>query len=832
MLRTKNAPYVLVALLFVAALYIGGAPAPAVPLCATMALLALASSGWTKDIANDRLAWAIGIVIAVSSLQLIPLPPALLQLLSPRSADLSARALAPLREDRSLTWRALHLDPANGWAMTQYVVGILAAYVAARQVSIRGHSLTLRIGAGFATATISFLAIAHKLTGQTELYGLYAPQQAVPEMLAPLLNPNHLSAYAGVGAILWTGMALEKVVGGIAPALAMMCGAVCAASTSRGGAAGAAIGMGLLIALESLKRRKKLKNRKGAPPTGPIQAILLAALIAMVGAYVGWTALVRDHQLGGSSKLSVMVRVFQATRDHRVVGTGIGGLYAGVSNGPSSVAETTVPFVENMVLDLLLALGPLATLLALGFAAQWLWKVRPRIRRSSSEDFSVFCALASLIVHDQVDYAMWLGASGYLAAILAGIQTGHREFVTPERGEIRREDDVVRIWRQRASMVALGATFVSLAAGLATGRLTSDAERARWRVYAQGTVLDTVAMRQTLLRHPADPAITMMGASLALRARDPRALRFVNRTMELAPSWSVTHLLLAQALASRGLRSQAILELKLSAELSAGFHPTIARLLMSMRATETEIVHVIPAGSNGISLLEQLSGVARNTARAQFIDSQLLQRDPSNRYGWVRTAERSGSNGNVAQEQRAWERLIELYPTETQGCFGLADMYIRRPVTPESISAAERALERCPHHARTDADYTRRIARICTLRRDTDGMRRAIGLLLDRVGGDADQRIAVFALRGHLELELQHEGQALTAFELADSMSAPRHPYLDQVIRIAHSMGDTGRLRSACTSLREEGELQPDVQRLCRDPESVTPRALVPTPVP
>jgi hypothetical protein len=817
MLRTQTAPAILTILLFVAALYLGGAAAPAVPLCASLAILALASTGWTREIERDRLLWAWGLVLAVMVLQIVPLPPSLLRLLNARSEAISARALAPFREDLSGAWRPLHLDPGNGRAALQYGVGLLAAYVATKQAVLRGHGPSIRLAAAWSSAVVAILALAHKLTGQTELYGIYRPREAAPELLAPLLNPNHLSAYSGVGAILWAGFALEGAFRSIAVPLAVLCGAVCAASTSRGGVGGALIGLATLAFFFAALQRRTSLRRGGKQMSGAIQVALLSALIFVVGAYVGWSAIAQDHRLGGTSKFDVMREVLRVTREHRVTGTGIGGLYVAVSGSSGSLAENTVPFAENMVIDLLVGVGPLAALGAFILGASWLWKNRPKVRSSQPEDFSVFAALVSLIAHDQVDYALWLGATGYMAAVLAGLQSGHRAYVPLGRGELRTEDKATRRFRHRTRIVALIAVVMSAGAGLVTARFTSEVERLRWQARAQSSSLDEAAMRRSLVNHPGDPVLPLIGANIALRARDPRSLRFVNRTIELAPAWSNTHILLAQVFAARGLRSQALLEAKIAVELSARFHLPAARLLLAMRVSEEELDRLIPSGSLGVDFLRTLGSAALGTPLAPAIDTRLLARDPTNLQAWVRNAQRARSRGDRAAETQAWEEILRAHPTDETGCIGLADMHLARAGDAAAANDAERALSRCAIGVRARGSYLRRVAILRARRGDTEGMRRAIEQMLERAGADADERIAVFALRGHLELELGHESAALSAYELADSMSAPRHPYLSNVIRIAHRMGDMGRVRNACMTLREEGELPTDVRTLCND---------------
>ncbi len=823
MLRQQTAPTIITVLLFVAALLLGGAAAVAVSACATIALFALVATGWTRDERKDPLVLAALVVLGVTALQLTPLPPFVLKLVNARSEALTARALSPMREDLSATWRALHLDPANGWSYAQYLVGLLATYVAAKQVALRGKSPSIRLGAAWATAVIAIIAIAHKVTGQTELFGIYQPREAAPNLLAPLLNPNHLSAYTGAGAILWAGFALEGVHRSLAVPLSVLCGAVCVASISRGGVAGAVTGFAVLAFCHGALLRRMALRRSGSDISAALQALALAALVLIGGALAGFSALIQEHRASGFSKLSLMLQFMRATHEHRLSGTGLGGLYAAISGSSittpttGALADNNVPFAENFAIDLVLSIGPIAALLAMGLAARWLYAVRPRIRSSQPEDFSVFAAIVSLLVHDLFDYALWLGASGYLFVVLAGIQSGLRAYIPPQRGEIRVEAAALRAARNRTRVAALVACAASAATGIVIARLTNTLEREYWQQAAKGATFDEPALRRAMRRHPTDPVFPMAGAFLALRTRNPRALRYINRVIELAPAWSQTHILLAQILASRGQRSQALLEARLAVNISNRYHSTAARLLLALRATDEELDRFIPPGPLGTAFLRVFGTEANGTPLAAAIDERLLARAPSDIAPWTRVAARARAANDRPAETRAWEQIIRAHPSDATGCLGLAEMHLAAQASTQTADATEQALRRCPLSAHADPRYLRRTAVLRARRNDTIGMRRAIDQLLESYGADADRRIEAFALRGQLELELHNESAALQSYELADSMSAPRHPYLPNVIRVAHGMGDIGRVRNACMTLREEAELSTDVRSLCND---------------
>lgn len=113
-----------------APLALGGAPQWTVPVFALIALIALALTGIDRAVApRDRLSVAWLLLLGVLGFQLLPLPPALLQLLDPASAAASAGALDPLQISRAHSWRALHHDPGGGLSDLLYLLGLGAAYL-------------------------------------------------------------------------------------------------------------------------------------------------------------------------------------------------------------------------------------------------------------------------------------------------------------------------------------------------------------------------------------------------------------------------------------------------------------------------------------------------------------------------------------------------------------------------------------------------------------------------------------------------------------------------------------------------------------------------------
>ncbi|MBK8694342.1 MAG: hypothetical protein IPN17_19190 [Deltaproteobacteria bacterium] len=259
----------LAALVFGAPMALGGAPWWSVPLFSIIALSGFVVAGWDRAVAQrDRLLVCWLLLLGVLGFQLLPLPPSLLQLIDATSAAASAGALDPLRVSRAGAWRALHHDPGSGIADLLYLLGLGAAYITATRVSSREEGdHTVRLVA-WGALLIAGTALAHQVTGQDRLFGFYRPHSASPPILSPLLNPNHLAALTGAGAILWLGLAVaaDRVAPRTVAAIAaVLCGVVCMQSLSRGGVAAT---VGCILLFVGLNARRGTSDR--APPqSGP-----------------------------------------------------------------------------------------------------------------------------------------------------------------------------------------------------------------------------------------------------------------------------------------------------------------------------------------------------------------------------------------------------------------------------------------------------------------------------------------------------------------------------------------------------------------------------------
>ncbi len=787
------------------ALHLGGAAAAAVPLWTTVALLILAFVG--VDFGRERkspIVWAAMLFIGVTALQLIPLPPAILQLIDARSAECSALALAPFRVDLAGKWRPLHVDPGNGWSDLQYIVGLLAAYLAARQVTVRGEGERLVRAAALIIVAIACIGFFHKGAQLDRVFGFYAPRDtSAPPLLTPIINQNHLSAYLGAGVLLWLSffshdLAIVTKVSSLAAA--MVCALGCVVSFSRAGIAstfGATLMFLAWVTWRARPRRRGVSSEAHAR-RAMITAVAAGSVVA-IGLYVGWEALRTEQIRNDFTKITYIRAALRVVGAHPVLGIGSGATYAAITAQGVMPDAFTAERAESLPVDLALAVGPLAALAIMALGLRWLWTIRPK-RKAPTWILGAFCVVVATLLHDGLDFSLWLGATGYLVAVLGGVLSGEAL-----RGETSSHSTVVRV-----PVLALALCSALVAKTTMQSQVFVDRENVRNLVTNANRAAPMWGQIEAVLRrHPADAYVSLLSARYAIRMRDGRALRFVNQAMRLAPRWPAPHTLLAQIFVATGHRSQALLEANLAVRESDDAIAPMATLLARINATEPELDQAIPQGPRGSALMRSLATMESMTV---MVDAIALRRDPHNTDALLRVARRAEIAGSTAVAQQSYETIHAAHPENKDAARYLATILIAA----NRLQEADRVVSRTLETTHDPALYELR-ARIQMQRGDPVGMRVTMRQWLDQISEDFDQRAVVLGRLGELELELRNYGSAISAFEQADMTAGGEHLYVDRIVVAARVGGDLSRLRNACATLREITNADDPRRNLCRE---------------
>jgi hypothetical protein len=213
--------------------------------------------------------------------------------------------------------------------------------------------------------------------------------------------------------------------------------------------------------------------------------------------------------------------------------------------------------------------------------------------------------LGALVLQNLVDNGSEIFAVGAAAlVVIAGARS-------PERNEPGWSPKVaaplaVAVLGACILVVSTGARPVGLERQHLT-RAYADFARSRSR---DGSAL-RAELREAMLRHPGEAYFPLIGAALARVTGQGRPLVWLARSLERGPLNGTVHLELAEVLAARGARSQALLHVRLAAVYDYTMQGQAYNRAAEWARTGEELVSVFPDGLPGSELLAELCERAR-----------------------------------------------------------------------------------------------------------------------------------------------------------------------------------------------------------------------------
>lgn len=470
---------------------------------------------------------ALGAATAAIALQLVPLPPALLRLLSPNATDLFDSALAPLG-----LWpgaRPASLDPPETARELAKALACLAAFAAAARLAASRRRADLLLGAvGVSGTLVAAAGMGAALLGLGPLL----------ESKVAFVNPNHLSAFLDLAAFVALGFAMRDR--GERRALWLIAFAVSGGgvflSLSRGGIAaffvGAAV-FGLLYV-----RRTRLDRNEGGFLRFAFVPVAVSTALA-VAAWLAFDPILAEMRTvkGAASEVKVEMWPLAVAMIRRFPLTGIGRgafetAFPAYKVDPSPLTFT---HLENEWLQPVVELGVLAGLLLVAGLA-WTWARAAWSRSLSRPEIGALAGTAALAAHDFFDFSLELLGAAIPFAIALGVLARSQRALP------------LRRWTVRAGAVAVG--LASLAA-IALWR-AHPAEEDAARVAAARTATEAVPFaREAALHHPADYVPqALVGARLVQEGACAAGLPWLVRAMALDPTASEPHRYAARCLSA------------------------------------------------------------------------------------------------------------------------------------------------------------------------------------------------------------------------------------------------------------------------------------------
>lgn len=533
---------------------------------AALALLAFLAAlhGTPEPPRPSKLALGVGSLWGLALvLQLLPLPAGLVGLLSPAAAEIWAQG-PPTGNGGAAAYR-VHQAPGEG---SLQVLRWLAAAAFASACLVRASDSRWRRRLPVVVLVTALVASAVCLVqtlGESEkLLGLYRPTAGYRSFWrAPLINPNHWTAYLSMAALVGLGLAASRGEGRRGQAL--LCGfaslllvlLVCF-SPSRGGLLGLGAGAGVLVALRLLRR-----TSSGRRPRAAVMVFGLVLAVSLVGLAV-WGAVLRSEgaidpysgeELGGldeEGRVALLPVAGEILQQHRWAGVGRDALYDVFPRYRDVEGTALARWLEVLPVDILLDFGLLfggALLLGLG----WMLFEVLRQGRRGTVAASAAAALVGLAVHEVGDFSTETGAVLLAALALSSL-------VLPRAGPAaggRRPWLAVLAALVLVGLLALpawthgdSARCVERLSGLAQ-------EGASWRELAE----------DEWSHHPSSFPLAL-AAAVGSQAEGDTATAFawLNRGQQLAPHHPGPHLRTARLLRQIGASSQALVEYRLAME--------------------------------------------------------------------------------------------------------------------------------------------------------------------------------------------------------------------------------------------------------------------------
>jgi hypothetical protein len=648
--------------------------------------------------------------------QAIPIPLGALSFLAPDNADVWERSLRPLGE-AGPRWASISLDPRASLveALKWFVyAGVFFASAALGRAAQFPRLVAMVFVSGLVLALVT---VAHGLTGASRVFGFYDPEfSPLPWHLGPLLNPNNLAGYLNLAAFCGLGLLAGRRTPMPPWFVAVGTAAVVGceiSSGSRGGFLALCLGFAALVSLISTSNFAK-------PAAVRQRARMILAMCGGGGLVLAILALRHDvwQELYDKdlSKLKMVLMAKPLVLRHFWFGVGRGAfesVFPVYRTDPGNIVFT---HPENFPVQWMSEWGVPVALAALGAFA---WSFRPRNMGVGKSGLvsAAWVGVNAVLVQNLFDLGLEIPAVPIAAfAVLGGIW-GDRARAAARASE----PESTRKARLRPSTVAATAVGV-LAIVLAlpaAGHGVGSERRALHEAMVGSNMSDAptraalrTRIRAAMVHHPAEPYFPLLGATLAIAGRDQDPLPWLARSLEREPVNGGANFLLAQVLASRGVKKQALMELRFAVTSDGTLAAPAAKLAVGWTDRFEDLLSAVPEAKVGVTMLEALAAavprvpsgmarpllaeaIARDPDRAES-RRLLAQEDLRELHGEVQTGacvdeKRETCEANVRSQA---EQIRRVAPGESVSDRLLADLLVTRG----RVDEAEQLLAtRCAH---------------------------------------------------------------------------------------------------------------------------------------
>jgi tetratricopeptide (TPR) repeat protein len=389
-----------------------------------------------------------------------------------------------------------------------------------------------------------------------------------------------------------------------------------------------------------------------------------------------------------------------------------------------------------------------------------LWK---RLRDTEEPLVAATCiAILALSLQNLVDFSLEMaGVVVVVAAVLGALLPASSA------------SDPKRSWRASAAVLAV---FTVALGGLGPRGLKSDSQSIVDRLTRAMESDDEGDFQATLRRglalHPGEPAFALLAGTYAGSKGYGDAPRWLSVVMSEAPGWAAPHVVAAQLLFDRGLRDQALLEIREAERRHAGSAKKVLCEVIARYPLMEHLERASPSADLRVPYLDRASACPGLPAELRAeIDATILQSEPARASAVLREARRLTSQERSDEAEALLDRALE----HDQDNARLWVAVIRAHLNDGDAEAASSALNVARSRGLDSQPLTDAQARIEAAFGQTGEMRATITRLRGQSRGDARLIARSFILEGELEASLGNIDEALAAYAAADAASPDTH---------------------------------------------------------
>ena len=720
---------------------------------------------------------AFGLVLLIGFVQLVPLPPWLLSVFSPRAAELREFALVPMGLEG---WRGVSLDAPSTWRALGRLIGLVSLGFVASQLLGDNGPRRRRFGAAIVltSVVVALTGLLHKVAQLDSLFGLYKFVANLP-LITPFGNSNHLAAFMLLGGSLALGLAVTAPSKDASLGWGI-CGCICALaammSLSRWGIASLALTWAVVGAVTV---SRQMGGMRAALPFVAIAGVVVVTGVVALEPFLERLQTVSSMVKLKSTKLEVWPSLLDSSVAHWRGGMGLGAFELGYGRDQSTQFDVTFSHPENIGFQYLSELGwpvglVVALLIGLGFWA--LWRTWPG---GTFERFAVV-TLGGLVLHDLLDFALELnGVAPAAYALLGGLSMG-------------------RHGRRCARSLAVLAVVVPVFGSLLVlkGHPDHHLAEASLRRVRSVAELEPLALA-TVDRHPADyVTYAVMAEATAAGGAPEIALAWINRLLYLRPFDGRAHVAAAQALTRLGRRTQAQGELKLALQSRVG---AAIEMAIALSVVDESWLRVVPWTSGVVSQLSAQLRASQPPGVEKTLLDQVLSADDvtpeiAAEAGLLR-ANWEAAHGDAALAVERYEALPEAIAQEQGAALGRA----RALIKVGNVEAAKAVLDRLQAQRPNDVEVAFVVASLEQSRGRFGSALEALNRLKPFVA-QVDLRAEIFAREAQL---LERDGRLARALDAASTAARLEPSRAERHYRVAELEERLGALGPARDALKK-----------------------------